>query len=90
MITVHHRLAHSLPNFSQHVSGSGDPLHPPAFPTHTIPSAFPHQPERERQAYEQMRENQLHNVRFMTLLRRGYPASSKAFVPPSLSHSHLA
>ena len=37
--------------------------HPPS--PHTTPSTFPHQPEW--QAYEQMRENQLHNLRFTTL-----------------------
>ena len=34
--------------------------HPPS--PHTTSPAFPHQ--AERQAYEEMKENQLHNVRF--------------------------
>ena len=40
--------------------------HPPS--PRTTSSAFPHQPEW--QAYEQMRENQLHNLRFTTLFRK--------------------
>ena len=47
-----------------HVSRSADPLHPPAFP-HTTSSAFPNQ--AEWQAYQELREKQLHNEGFMTL-----------------------
>ena len=46
--------------------------HPPS--PRTTSSAFPHQPEW--QAYEQMRENQLHNLQFPTLFYK--PLTLKA------------